>query len=488
MPDLPFLSSTGLPPWVMPMLIVHLALFAVMIVPAWRGLSYARLGGPLALSLIIPGIGLVIIAFLLLTFGLRRSGWPVMSFLLMFVPAVNALYIWMWGFGRWTIERARIRRETEAAAARAATEDTILPSRRVEQPDKDAVEGPEGIAEATADSATEVEQPSAAEPSPSVTPGPSLKPAAPPAPPVEPTEVDAPSDAPPAAPVSQPADAPPPEDDRTMMPPPPKPPEAPAAPEPADASPPEDDVTMMPALAKPPTAPKPPETPDPKPAPPPKSAPVPPAEPAPPSGRPDDMPAEPPPAAPSVQSQPAPSDPKPSEPEPSEPASSEQPAAPPEPPPPPAPEPPAEAPPPAPAAAAPASPPPPASTPPEDEMNMTEGGGAPAERPTAWLIRGIDGRSQNFAMRLHEEDLLDADNGILIGRSNRAHFIINDESVSRNHARLVLVKGQLMVEDLDSMNGVWSEGQRLETRSPLPLHFGSVFTIGKVNLRVDPVS
>ena len=121
-------------------------------------------------------------------------------------------------------------------------------------------------------------------------------------------------------------------------------------------------------------------------------------------------------------------------------------------------------------------------------MTYIAGAGQPAaDPPTAWLIRGIDGRSKNFAMRLHEEDLLDADNGILIGRSTRAHFIINDESVSRNHARLVLIKGQLMVEDLDAMNGVWLSGARIASRTPMPLNFGTEFTIGKVNLRVDPI-
>ena len=51
-----FLSTTGLPAWVVPGLIVHIALFLTMIVPAWRGFAYARLGGPVSLVLAIPSV------------------------------------------------------------------------------------------------------------------------------------------------------------------------------------------------------------------------------------------------------------------------------------------------------------------------------------------------------------------------------------------------------------------------------------------------
>ena len=399
-----FLSTTGLPAWVIPGVIVHLALFLTMIVPAWRGFAFARLGGPMSLVLAIPLAGLVIAA-VLMTGALRRAGWPVFGVVLLFVPVINVLYMWMFGFGRWTSERSAIRKRTEEAAAMAANEDAIAPSRRVQ--DKDAGElppeaGPDGettaddaeTADAAAREITEeppdrtdteaTEAPHAA----SVRPAPDAPRAAPPAGDMTfiagaggrtaATDGDAPETAEPA----------------------PEPPKAPAAGE---------DMTFIAGRgsATPETDGKSPET-----------APAPPEE-------------------------------KP---------------------------------------AAPEAPPVPTPTPEQDMTHIAGSDGSAAGAATEWLLRGIDGRSKNFAMRLQEEDLLDADNGILIGRSNRAHFIINDESVSRNHARLLLIGGQLMVEDLDAMNGVWVSGQRLQPRTPAALDVGTEFAIGKVNMRVDPVT
>ena len=279
--------------------------------------------------------------------------WPVIGVVLLFVPVLNVLYIWLFGFGRWTTERATIRRRTEEAAALAAAEDVIEPSKRVTDPDAPDV----------ADLTTET----------------------------GPDEDDLPSRR---------------DDDLEVT---------ETGPSPAQAAAGDPEATEMPAA---PAA-----------------------------------------ADPEVTETPAPD--APAEDAPAEETAAEAPAA-------------AEAHPPI--------------TPPEQDMTFIAGAGdPPAEQPTSWLIRGIDGRSKNFAMRLHEEDLLDADNGILIGRSTRAHFVINDESVSRNHARLILIKGQLMVEDLDAMNGVWLGKKRIASRSPTPLNIGTEFSIGKVTMRVDPV-
>jgi hypothetical protein len=361
-----FLSTTGLPPWVIPAAIVHLVLFVVMIAPLWRGFAYARLGGPTALVLAIPLLGLIVVAVLMVAFALRRAGWPVIGVVLLFVPVLNVLYIWMFGYGRWTSERAAIRRRTDEAAVLAASENLIEPSKRV-------VDGEGGdIANlVTEPGPDEASLPHAADEN------------------LEVTEAD--------------------------------PSPAQAAAEEATESP-AHEVTETPAQEIT-------ETSD------------------------DTQNAE---AA--QEAEPAEED------EPAEKAEAVQEAV--------------------------AAPPPPATpiSPPEQDMTFIAGAGnAPAEQPSSWLIRGIDGRSKKFAMRLHEEDLLDADNGILIGRSTRAHFIINDESVSRNHARLVLIKGQLMVEDLDAMNGVWLGKKRIASRTPTPLNVGTEFSIGKVTMRVDPV-
>jgi pSer/pThr/pTyr-binding forkhead associated (FHA) protein len=83
-----------------------------------------------------------------------------------------------------------------------------------------------------------------------------------------------------------------------------------------------------------------------------------------------------------------------------------------------------------------------------------------------------------------EPALLESDSGLLVGRSARANFVIEHDSVSRNHARFLLEQGALCLEDLDSMNGTWVDGQKLEPNTPVPLQPGGIVEIGKIKLRV----
>ena len=77
-----------------------------------------------------------------------------------------------------------------------------------------------------------------------------------------------------------------------------------------------------------------------------------------------------------------------------------------------------------------------------------------------------------------------AEAGILVGRSRGAGIVIADESVSRNHARFALAGGALAVEDLESMNGTWVNGQKLEANKPVPLAAEAIVEFGKIRLLV----
>jgi len=46
----------------------------------------------------------------------------------------------------------------------------------------------------------------------------------------------------------------------------------------------------------------------------------------------------------------------------------------------------------------------------------------------------------------------------LVGRIDSAQLVLDEASVSRLHARLVLEKGEVWVEDLDSREGTWVNG------------------------------
>ncbi|WNG38602.1 FHA domain-containing protein [Archangium violaceum] len=68
-----------------------------------------------------------------------------------------------------------------------------------------------------------------------------------------------------------------------------------------------------------------------------------------------------------------------------------------------------------------------------------------------------------------------------LGRSREVSVRLRDPAVSRRHARIRHQEGAFLLEDLDSPNGVYLNGQRVET--PSPLHEGDVIELGRTLLR-----
>jgi tetratricopeptide (TPR) repeat protein len=69
----------------------------------------------------------------------------------------------------------------------------------------------------------------------------------------------------------------------------------------------------------------------------------------------------------------------------------------------------------------------------------------------------------------------------VIGRHERASITLDDPSVSRRHAQIVMEEdGTLVVEDLGSSNGIRVEGQRVER---MLLMDGDRFELGRISLR-----
>jgi len=62
-----------------------------------------------------------------------------------------------------------------------------------------------------------------------------------------------------------------------------------------------------------------------------------------------------------------------------------------------------------------------------------------------WLVGTSDVRG-NLPFRLEKGEYI-------VGRTKRAHIVIRDATVSRSHARMVLARGVLTLEDLNSLNG-----------------------------------
>lgn len=71
--------------------------------------------------------------------------------------------------------------------------------------------------------------------------------------------------------------------------------------------------------------------------------------------------------------------------------------------------------------------------------------------------------------------LLDADL-ITVGRHPNSDVFLDDVTVSRRHAEITRSSGQFTVKDLDSLNGTYLEGSRVDSGT---LNNGSELQIGK---------
>jgi pSer/pThr/pTyr-binding forkhead associated (FHA) protein len=70
-----------------------------------------------------------------------------------------------------------------------------------------------------------------------------------------------------------------------------------------------------------------------------------------------------------------------------------------------------------------------------------------------------------------------------LGRTARADFILDAPLVSRLHCRLSAdASGQLVVEDLDSQNGTFVNGKKVERAT---LKSGDRLTVGRVDFTVQ---
>lgn len=65
---------------------------------------------------------------------------------------------------------------------------------------------------------------------------------------------------------------------------------------------------------------------------------------------------------------------------------------------------------------------------------------------------------------------------LTIGRSRESGLVIRDDFTSSHHARLVLWGEQWMIQDLDSTNGTWHDGEKVTT--PTPIRTGAPVKVG----------
>lgn len=98
-----------------------------------------------------------------------------------------------------------------------------------------------------------------------------------------------------------------------------------------------------------------------------------------------------------------------------------------------------------------------------------------------WTFSGSDREGVAFEVVVREPDLLNAPNGLVLGRnSEQCQIVVAHGSLSRRHAILRLQDGRLTIEDVGSTNGTIVDGMRLTAGQPRPLRNGAQIVMGEI--------
>ena len=77
---------------------------------------------------------------------------------------------------------------------------------------------------------------------------------------------------------------------------------------------------------------------------------------------------------------------------------------------------------------------------------------------------------------------------IAIGRSTGNDIVLDTTAISRYHIALTFDKQQMLLEDLDSVNGTYVDSVRLAPRDPYVLRGGEEIQIGDIRVIFHPPS
>jgi pSer/pThr/pTyr-binding forkhead associated (FHA) protein len=93
-----------------------------------------------------------------------------------------------------------------------------------------------------------------------------------------------------------------------------------------------------------------------------------------------------------------------------------------------------------------------------------------------WILRGRDQQGRELALRMMPGE------SWLIGRSSAADVVFDEALLSRLHCRLVVSADGLRVDDLQSTNGTYVNGRRVDSAT---LVTGDRLQVGRLELTVD---
>ena len=102
------------------------------------------------------------------------------------------------------------------------------------------------------------------------------------------------------------------------------------------------------------------------------------------------------------------------------------------------------------------------------------------------MLSGSGGGAAPIRIEVDTDILRQAGKGLSVGRSEElADFTVADEQISRRHLRISLQQTQIMVEDLNSSNGSYINGQLLPAFKPRALHIGDKIKLGETEMSVS---
>ncbi len=105
-----------------------------------------------------------------------------------------------------------------------------------------------------------------------------------------------------------------------------------------------------------------------------------------------------------------------------------------------------------------------------------------------WRLEGSDEEGREIRLVFNDEELSRAYLGLTIGRHPKlCERVLADPSVSGRHLRIGLRNGELIAEDLNSLNSTLLDGQRLAPFQAVVLREGQTLTLGRILLRVRQV-
>lgn len=108
----------------------------------------------------------------------------------------------------------------------------------------------------------------------------------------------------------------------------------------------------------------------------------------------------------------------------------------------------------------------------------------PAPPPVHAIAKAKTETPKHFYCLLANGEAIKIDKDtMVIGRSRTCDIVIPSAKVSRQHASVSRVDGELYMEDLGSANGVWRGGEKIASRTRI--NAGDVFTISEETLTFE---